>query len=68
MEAEVRTERRYRDGGLGLALIRDCNGPRSFGTVGRYRRAALLRALRTLQSQAGPSPRPTCPPVDARGA
>ena len=42
-----------RDGGLGLALIRDGNGPRSFETLLRYRGAAMAefwRALRTLKA------------------
>ena len=41
------------DGGLGLALIRDGNGARSFETLLRYRGAAMAefwRALRTLKA------------------
>jgi hypothetical protein len=34
IEAELFEERRLASGGLGLALIRDGNGPRSFETVG----------------------------------
>jgi hypothetical protein len=53
IEAEVIAERRYGAGGLGLALIRDGNGTRSFETLLRYRGAALAelwRALRTLKA------------------
>ena len=42
--------------GLGLALIRDCNGARAFDTLLRYRGGALAelwRALRTLKALAG---------------
>ena len=42
-----------RSGGLGLALIRDGNGARSFETLLRYRGAAMAefwRALRTLKA------------------
>jgi hypothetical protein len=53
IEAELFEERRSADGGLGLALIRDGNGPRSFETLLRYRGAAMAefwRALRTLKA------------------
>ena len=53
IEAELFEERRIADGGLGLALIRDGNGTRSFETLLRYRGAALAefwRALRTLKA------------------
>jgi hypothetical protein len=53
IEAELFDERRGADGGLGLALIRDGNGPRSFETLLRYRGAAMAefwRALRTLKA------------------
>ncbi len=53
IEAELFEERRGTDGGLGLALIRDCNGARSFETLLRYRGAAMAefwRALRTLKA------------------
>ena len=57
MEAELFEERRWDDGDLGLALIRDGNGTRSFETLMRYRSAAMaefMRALRTLKAlQAG---------------
>jgi hypothetical protein len=53
IEAELFEERRYADAGLGLALVRDGNGTRSFETLLRYRGAALAefwRALRTLKA------------------
>jgi hypothetical protein len=53
IEAELFEERRSANGGLGLALIRDGNGPRSFETLLRYRGAAMAefwRALRTLKA------------------
>ena len=81
IEAELFEERRGADGGLGLALIRDGNGARSFETLLRYRGAAMAefwRAWRTLKAlQAEPalgtdpalaaSPlRPTAQPPRAR--
>jgi hypothetical protein len=58
MEVELFAERRWEAGDpLGLALIRDGNGTRSFETLMRYRSAAtaeFMRALRTLKAlQAG---------------
>jgi hypothetical protein len=53
IEAELFEERRAASGGLGLALIRDGNGTRSFETLLRYRAAAMAefwRALRTLKA------------------
>jgi hypothetical protein len=53
IETELFDERRAASGGLGLALIRDCNGARSFETLLRYRGAAMAefwRALRTLKA------------------
>jgi hypothetical protein len=53
IEAELFEERRAASGGLGLALIRDGNGARSFETLLRYRGAAMAefwRALRTLKA------------------
>jgi hypothetical protein len=53
IEAELFEERRVPQGGLGLALIRDGNGARSFETLLRYRGAAMAefwRALRTLKA------------------
>jgi hypothetical protein len=52
-QVEVFAERRFRDGGLGNALIRDGNGCRSFETLLRYRGAAMAefwRALKTLKA------------------
>jgi hypothetical protein len=57
METELFGELRWNGGDLGLTLIRDGNGTRSFETLMRYRGAAMaefLRALRTLKAlQAG---------------
>jgi hypothetical protein len=53
LETELFEERRGVQGGLGLALIRDGNGARSFETLLRYRGAAMAefwRALRTLKA------------------
>jgi hypothetical protein len=53
IEVELFEERRFAHGGLGLALIRDGNGTRSFDTLLRYRGAAMAefwRALKTLKA------------------
>jgi hypothetical protein len=53
IEVELFAERRFGNGGLGLAVIRDGNGTRSFETLLRYRGAAMAefwRALRTLKA------------------
>jgi hypothetical protein len=53
IEVELFEERHLPGGGLGLALIRDGNGTRSFETLLRYRGAAMAefwRALRTLKA------------------
>jgi hypothetical protein len=54
METELFAERRWEAGDpLGLALIRDGNGTKSFETLMRYRSAAMaefMRALRTLKA------------------
>jgi hypothetical protein len=53
IEIELFEERKGPSGGIGLALIRDCNGARSFETLLRYRGAAMAefwRALRTLKA------------------
>jgi hypothetical protein len=53
IEVELFEERHIAGGGLGLALIRDGNGTRSFETLLRYRGAAMAefwRALRTLKA------------------
>jgi hypothetical protein len=83
IEAELFAEHRWDGGDLGLALIRDGNGTRSFETLLRYRGAAMaefLRALRTLKAlQAGqtaateaavaaPPSRPAAQPSLARRA
>ena len=75
IEAELFEERRAASGGLGLALIRDGNGARSFETLLRYRGAAMAefwRALRTLKAlQAEPTGETERPrggdPVPRRG-
>jgi hypothetical protein len=53
IETELFEERSWGDGGVGIALIRDGNGTRSFETLLRYRGAAMaefMRALRTLKA------------------
>jgi hypothetical protein len=53
METELFAERRWDNRGVGVALIRDGNGTRSFETLMRYRSAAMAefwRALRTLKA------------------
>jgi hypothetical protein len=53
METELFAERRWENGGVGMALIRDGNGTRSFETLMRYRGAAMaefMRSLRTLKA------------------
>jgi hypothetical protein len=53
LEVELFEWRRRLGGGIGVALIRDGNGTRSFETILRYRGAAqaeLTRALRTLKA------------------
>jgi hypothetical protein len=52
-EVELFEQRRWDNGGVGVALIRDGNGTRSFETLMRYRAAAMaefMRALRTLKA------------------
>jgi hypothetical protein len=57
MEVELFEERRWEDAGVGMALIRDGNGTRSFETLMRYRGAAMaefihsLRTLKALQAE-----------------
>ena len=72
-EAEVLDFRSYDNADLGVALMRDGNGPRSIETVMRYRGAAtaeLLRALKTLQTlqaqAAAAADRPAAPPARRR--
>ena len=53
LETELFAERRWDGAGVGVALIRDGNGTRSFETLMRYRGAAtteFMRALRTLKA------------------
>jgi hypothetical protein len=53
LETELFAERRFANGSLANALIRDGNGTRSFETLLRYRGAAMAefwRALRTLKA------------------
>ena len=70
LEAELFEERRTASGGLGLALIRDGNGARSFDTLLRYRGAAIAefwRALRTLKAlQAEQALETACRPCRTR--
>ena len=71
-QTELFAERRWENGGVGIALIRDGNGTRSFETLLRYRGAAMAefwRALRTLKAlqaeQAETSPALDAHPLDA---
>ena len=74
MEVELFAERRWDNGGVGMALIRDGNGTRSFETLLRYRDAAIaefwraLRTLKALQAEPAVSELPVAVPalVDAR--
>jgi hypothetical protein len=53
MEVELFEERRWEEAGVGMALIRDGNGTKSFETLMRYRSAAMaefMRSLRTLKA------------------
>ena len=69
MEVELFEERRWEDAGVGMALIRDGNGTRSFETLLRYRGAAMAefwRALKTLKAlQAEPAAVPSSAPIRA---
>ena len=69
MEVELFEERRWEDAGVGMALIRDGNGTRSFETLMRYRGAAMAEFWRALQAPSRrsrprrapmPPPRPKC--------
>jgi hypothetical protein len=61
IETELFAERHVPNRGLGLALIRDGNGTRSFETLLRYRGAAMaefwraLRTLKALQAEQAPT-------------
>jgi hypothetical protein len=76
MEVELFEQRRWDNAGLGVALIRDGNGTRSFETLMRYRNAAiaeLMRALRTLKAlqaeqAASAQASPAQPRIDGRRA
>ncbi|MGH6899447.1 MAG: hypothetical protein ACREJ5_23335 [Geminicoccaceae bacterium] len=73
LEVELFAERllSIRDGGPGLALIRDGNGTRSFETLLRYRGAAtaeLMRSLRTLKALQAEAPLPVEPAAGAARA
>jgi hypothetical protein len=65
LEAELFERHHLPGGNLGLALIRDCNGARSFDTLLRYRGgtlAELWRALRTLKALQAEQAARTAPP------
>jgi len=79
LEVQLFAENHLTGRSIGLALIRDCNGARSFDTLLRYRSgtlAELWRALRTLKAlqaeraaQAAPRPVPEAlVPAPARPA
>ena len=65
LEAELFAENHLAGRSLGLALIRDCNGARSFDTLLRYRGGTLaelwraLRTLKALQAEAASRPHAT---------
>jgi hypothetical protein len=68
IEADLFAERHIAGGGLGLALIRDGNGTRSFETLLRYRGAAMAefwRALRTLKALQAEQAADTGPALEA---
>jgi hypothetical protein len=64
LEAELFVQNMLDGRGLGLALVRDCNGARAFDTLLRYRGGSLaelwraLRTLKALQAQAAPASAP----------
>jgi hypothetical protein len=68
LEAELFAENRLAGRSLGLALIRDCNGARSFDTLLRYRGGTLaelwraLRTLKVLQAEQAAQPEPRVSP------
>ena len=69
IETELFEERRFADSDLGLALIRDGNGTRSFETLLRYRGAAMAefwRALKTLKALQAEQATGTGPALEAR--
>jgi hypothetical protein len=67
-QVELSAERRFANGGLGNALIRDGNGTRSFETLLRYRGAAMAefwRALRTPKALQAEQAAETGPALEA---
>jgi hypothetical protein len=58
IEAGVLREARCRDGGLGLAAIRDGNGARALPTLPRYRGAALAESCAACACSRRARPRP----------
>ena len=69
LEADLFAENQLAGWSLGLALIRDCNGARSFDTLLRYRGGALaelwraLRTLKALQAEHAARPEPAVAPA-----
>jgi hypothetical protein len=64
METELFAERCWDNRGVGVALIRDGNGTRSFETLLRYRNAAIaefMRALKTLKALQAEAAAPELP-------
>jgi hypothetical protein len=72
LEAELFAENHLPGRSLGLALIRDGNGSRSFDTLLRYRGGTLaelwraLRTLKALQAEQAVMPRPAVPTPQPR--
>jgi hypothetical protein len=72
MEVELFEERRWEDAGVGMALIRDGNGTRSFETLLRYRGAAMaefwraLKTLKALQAEQALAEPHVAPPASVR--
>jgi hypothetical protein len=70
-EVQLFEERRIPGGNLGLSVIRDGNGTRSFETLLRYRGAAmaeLMRSLRTLKALQAEQAAPPARAVDPEPA
>jgi hypothetical protein len=67
LEAELFAQNMLDGRGLGLALVRDCNGARAFDTLLRYRGGTLaelwraLRTLKALQAEAAARAEPAAP-------
>jgi hypothetical protein len=74
IEVELFEQRRWDNGSVGVALIRDGNGTRSFETLLRYRSAVMaefwraLRTLKALQAEqaASTGSSPARPSIDQR--